>query len=82
MSTSPPPAPARAGRPRLITARILTIVGVVLALLSVLGGYLRWELLDTDSFSDTTGQLIENDAVRDQVALTIVDQLYSNVDVT
>ena len=82
MSASPPPAPARAGRPRLITARILTIVGVVLALVSVLGGYLRWELLDNGSFSDTTGQLIENDAVRDQVALTLVDQLYSNVDVT
>lgn len=82
MSASPPPAPARAGRPRLITARILTIVGVVLALLSVLGGYLRWELLDTDTFSDTTGQLIENQAISDQVALTLVDQLYSNVDVT
>jgi hypothetical protein len=61
---------------------VLTIVGVVLALLSVLGGYLRWELLDTDTFEERTGQLIENDAVRDQVALTLVDQLYSNVDVT
>jgi hypothetical protein len=60
---------------------VLTVIGIVLALLSVLGGYLRWELLDTDTFEERTGELIENDAIRDQVAFTLVDQLYGNVDV-
>jgi hypothetical protein len=86
---SEPPPPDRAdepdrpaGRGRRIAARVLTVIGVLLAVVSVAAGYVRWQLLDTDTFSNTAGELIENDAVRDQVALKLVDELYTNVDVT
>jgi hypothetical protein len=73
-------APA-AGRWRRIAARTLTVVGVVLAIFAIVANFARNQLLDSGEFRDTAAQLIESDAVRSQVALTLVDQLYQNVDV-
>lgn len=85
MSTTPDPqvTPApRAGRGRIVAARVLTVLGVLLAALSIVAGYVRWELLDSDTFEETAVELIESEPIRDQVALTLVEQLYRNVDVT
>jgi hypothetical protein len=71
----------RAPRWRLITARILVVLAVVLAFPAALAGYVRWQALDPATFHDTASRLIADDVVRDQVAATLVDQLYSNVDV-
>ena len=66
---------------RIAVARILVVLGVVLALLSLLAGYVRFQGLDTETVRGTAGDLIANDEIRDQVAASLVDQLYANVDV-
>jgi Short C-terminal domain len=85
---SSPPAAAdtvprpRASRWRLIAARALTVVAVLLALVSVLANYVKREALDESQFRDTSSSLIANPTIRDQLAAAIVDTLYANVDVS
>ena len=74
-------APAGPSRARIITARVLVVLGVVLVVVSLLANFIRREALDRDTFRDTSQQLIANDDIRNQVAATMVDQLYANVDV-
>ena len=66
----------------MLLARILAVLGVLLLVLSLLAGYVRFQGLDTDTVEGTAGELIADDEVRDQVAATLVDALYANVDVT
>jgi hypothetical protein len=65
----------------MIAARILVVLGVLFVFLSLLAGYVRFQGLDTETVSNTAGELIQDDQVREQVALSLVDALYSNVDV-
>jgi hypothetical protein len=65
----------------MTTARILAVLGVILALVSLLAGYVRFQGLDTDTVSGTAGDLIADKEIRDQVAASLVDQLYANIDV-
>jgi hypothetical protein len=66
---------------RIVVARILVVLGVLVLTVGLLAGYLRWQALDNATFRDTSSELIANDAVRDQVAATMVEQLFANVDV-
>ena len=66
---------------RIAVARTLTVLGVLLAVLSLLAGYIRFQGLDTDTVSETAGDLIADDEIRDQVAASLVDSLYANIDV-
>ena len=66
---------------RIALARVLVLLASLLAVLSLLAGYVRFQGLDTDTVSDTAGQLIADEEIRDQVAATLVEQLYANVDV-
>jgi hypothetical protein len=66
---------------RMLLARILVVLGALFAVLSLLAGYVRFQGLDTATVEDTAGQLIADEQIRDQVAATLVDQLYANVDV-
>jgi hypothetical protein len=66
---------------RLVVARILVVLGVVLLVVTILAGYLRWQAFDNDTFDETASELIANDAVRNQVAVTAVEALFNNVDV-
>ena len=66
----------------MTAARILAVLGVILALLSLIAGYIRFQGLDTDTVRGTAGELIEDDEIRDQVAASLVDALYTNIDVT
>jgi hypothetical protein len=79
--TSVPPATAGPGRGRIIAARALVVLGVVLVLVSLLANFVRREALDRDTFRDTSQELIANESIRNQIAATMVDQLYANVDV-
>jgi hypothetical protein len=88
MSTTDEPAPTpvspvtrRPSRGRIIAARALVVLGVVLVMVSLLANFVRREALDRDTFRDTSQQLIANESIRNQVAATMVDQLYANVDV-
>jgi hypothetical protein len=68
-------------RARVITSRILVVLAALLALVSVVAGYVRYQALDTDTVQDAAGELIAQPSVRDQVAADLVDGLYSNVNV-
>ncbi len=65
----------------MTVARILAGLGVLLALLSLLAGYIRFQGLDTETVKGTAEELIADDEVRDQVAASLVDALYANIDV-
>jgi hypothetical protein len=65
----------------MVAARTLVILGGLFVVLSLIAGYVRFQALDNATVRDTAGQLIADDEVRDQIALTLVDQLYANVDV-
>jgi hypothetical protein len=66
----------------MVVARILAVLGVILTLVSLVAGYIRFQGLDTDTVAGTAGELIADEEVRNQVAATLVDQLYANIDVT
>jgi hypothetical protein len=75
------PAETRASRRRLVLARLLTVVAIILIVISVLANFVNREALDNSRFRETSHALIADDTVRNQLAQTLVDQLYSNVDV-
>src|SRR5512134_1655512 len=72
------PAQPRAHR-RLGLALIL--VASLLAFLAIFALWANRQLLDTDNWTDTSTQLLEDDEIREQVAIFLVDQLYANVDI-
>jgi hypothetical protein len=71
-----------ASRTRLIVAQVLVVLASLLAVVALFAGYLKFQALDRQTFRSTAAQLIEDPVIRDQVAATLVDQLYANVDVT
>jgi hypothetical protein len=74
------PAPeSRVRRRRLPLA--LIAVASLLAFLATFALWANRQLLDTDNWTDTSSELLENDAIRGQVSVFLVDQLYANVDV-
>ena len=66
----------------MTVARILAGLGVLLALLSLLAGYVRFQGLDTETVEGTAEEFIADDEIRDQIAASLVDALYTNIDVT
>ena len=62
-------------------ARILVVLGVLLAVVTIIAGYLRWQAFDNETFRGTATELIANDAIRAEIAATSVDALFTNVDV-
>ena len=67
---------------RMVVARVLVVLAVILAVLSLLAAFIRFQALDTDTASDTASAMIADDEIREQVALSLVEQLYANVDVS
>jgi hypothetical protein len=68
-------------RARIVGARILTVVAVLLVLVGALAFYVEYTALDEEGFETISREMIENDEIRTQVANTAVDQLFANVDV-
>jgi hypothetical protein len=66
---------------RITIARLLVVLGALFAVLSLLAAYIRFQGLDTNTVKNTADNLISNKEIRDQVAATLVEQLYANVDV-
>jgi hypothetical protein len=69
-------------RGRIIAARVLVVIGVVLVVVSLLSNWVKREALDKSTFRSTSQELIAHPAVQEQLAQTMVDQLYANVDVS
>src|SRR6187551_2392248 len=72
------PGPSRT---RIIGARVLTIVAIVLALVGMVAYYVAHTALDEKGFESISRKMIENDEIRTQVAAKSVDTLFANVDV-
>jgi hypothetical protein len=68
-------------QPRRWLPTALVVVASLIALLAVFAIWAQRQLLETDSWVDTSTQLLENEDIRDAVALYLVDELYANVDV-
>lgn len=66
---------------RMLLARVLVVLGALLAVLALLAGYIRFQALDTDTVENTAGELIADPEIRNQVAARLVDELFANVDV-
>jgi hypothetical protein len=70
----------RSSRRRLLPLSLITL-GSVLALLAIFAVWANRQLLDTDNWTETSSELLENDEIRGQLANFLVDELYANVDV-
>ena len=68
-------------RSRLVIARILVVLGALLAAVAAIGGYLRYQVFDDETFEATATEFIADDAIRDEVAASLVDGLFTRVDV-
>ena len=69
-----------ASRGRMLE-RALVLLGTLLLIASLLAAYIRFQALDTETVQESATLLIEDDEVRDQVAASLVEQLFANVDV-
>ena len=65
----------------MILARVLVVLASLIAALSLLAGFIRYQALDNETFSNTAAELIADPTIRDEIALSLVDALYANVDV-
>jgi hypothetical protein len=65
----------------MLLARVLVVLGALLAVLALLAGYIRFQALDTDTVENTAGELIADPEIRNQVAARLVDELFANVEV-
>ena len=65
---------------RVIGARVLTVLAILLALVGMVAFYVEHTALDEDGFETISRNMIENDEIRTQVASKAVEQLFANVD--
>jgi hypothetical protein len=66
---------------RMLLARVLVVLAALFAVVGLLAGFVRYQALDNETFSDSAAELIANETIRDQIAVTLVESLYANVDV-
>ena len=60
----------------------MVIVASLLAFVSLFAIWLNRQVLNTDNWTETSTEMLADPVIRDQVAVYLVDELYSNVDVT
>ena len=81
MSETTTDTPKTTSRIRVIGARVLTVIAVLLALIGMVAFYVENTALDEEGFETISRSMIENDEIRTQVAAKSVDTLFDNVDV-
>jgi hypothetical protein len=82
-----PPAPSRGEsapltRKRAIAVWTLVVVASILILLSSLTIWVKRQALDTNAWTDASGQMLANDEIRQQLSIYLVDTLFSSADAT
>ena len=70
----------RSARRRLLPLTLITLASV-LAFLAIFALWANRQLLDTDNWTETSSELLEHDEIRGQLAIFLIDELYTNVDV-
>lgn len=78
-ATPEPAGPAPIRHRRLPFA--LIGIASLMAFLAIFALWANRLLLNTDNWTDTSSELLENDAIRGQLSIFLVDQLYENVDI-
>jgi len=85
MSAAPeasPSVPARTQtRRRAVAVWVVLVIAGLLLLLSSFAVWVNRVALNTNQFADTSGELLDNPAIRSAVANRAVDELYASVDV-
>jgi hypothetical protein len=76
------PATHSPSRGRIIGVRALLVLGVLLTVISILSTYVKREALDEGQFKQTSQALIASPEIQEQIAATLVEALYANVDVS
>lgn len=76
------PAPAEPTKGRRWTARGLILVATLIATLSIFATWAREQLLNTDQWTKTSTELLQDKAINDQISNYLVDELYANVNVS
>jgi Short C-terminal domain len=71
----------RVSRSRRRLPFVLIGIASLLVFVAIFALWANRQLLDTENWTDTSSELLEDDAIRGQVAVFLVDQLYANVDV-
>jgi hypothetical protein len=79
--TAEPPAAARPARWRRIVVPLCVVLGCVLASLSVAATWIKLTALDTDTYVDTVGPLVRDEAVTTALSTRLTDRLFTSIDV-
>jgi hypothetical protein len=61
---------------------ILVVLATIIGLVSALNVWVKRQALNTDNWTKASGKLLENQQIRSAISVYLVDQVYSNVDVT
>jgi hypothetical protein len=82
-----PAAPIRAEsepltRKRAIAVWTLVVVASILLLLSSLTVWVKRQALDTNAWTNASGQMLADDEIRQQLSIYLVDTLFSTADAT
>jgi hypothetical protein len=67
---------------RLRLPMVLVAVATVLAVVSALTTWVKTQALDTDEWVEVSTELLEDPEIREAVAVYLVDQLYTRIDLT
>jgi hypothetical protein len=70
-----------ASRGRMALAWTLVGIGIILAVLAVIAGYVRYQALDTPTVEETATKMIQDDDVREEIGFRVVDELFTRVDI-
>jgi Short C-terminal domain len=79
-ATSPEPVTSAPTRHRKLSFALIAVASLM-AFLAIFALWANRLLLNTDNWTDTSSELLENDAIRGQISIFLVDQLYENVDI-
>lgn len=74
-------APKSGGHGRRGIAIALVFIASLLTFLALPAVWLDRQALNTDNWTETSSELLENEAIRTQIADYLVEQIYANVDV-
>jgi hypothetical protein len=69
-------------RGRAIAVWSLVVVASLLMLISSLTIWVKRQALDTDAWTNASGQMLANDEIRQQLSIYLVDSLFSSTDAT
>src|SRR5918998_1545476 len=75
------PAQVKRERSHRVAVGALVAAGTIAAFLAIAALWVNRQALDTDNWTETSSQLLEDTAVRTALSGYLVDQLYANVDV-